>query len=460
MLRLVLLGDWQSGETAIDALEVPSLSLGKTEQFASWLLGDVLGWANVIQIPALVLTAGVAWLLCRPIRAWLTARVTLVQKGHHLDWLEHHRDWAIDRLIPLTTPIAWVTGLWISVSIAQQIGWPHAVAQIAISLVMTWLVIRLVADVVPNAALAQLIAVLAWIVAALNILHLLGPTLDLLDRAAIIVGGLRVSLLTVVKGVLSLTVLLWAATVGSELFERRMTRVSDITPRARVLLGKLLKTTLVTLAVVISLASIGIDLSTFALFTGALGVGVGLGLQRTVSNLFSGIVLLLDKSIKPGDVIEVGGTYGWVSALGARYVAVETRDGTEFLIPNEDIVTHQVVNWSHNDERVRLKVPVHVPHDSDLDHLMALMMDAAAMPSRVLKSPPPNVLIMAFGESAIELELRFWIADAQNGVHNVKSQVLYGIWQMFQQQGIRIPYPKRDLYVQSSPARTQHLADD
>jgi small-conductance mechanosensitive channel len=234
-----------------------------------------------------------------------------------------------------------------SVSIAEHAGWPHAVAEIAINLVLAWLVIRLAADVVPNAALAQLIAVLAWVVAALNIVHLLGPTLDLLDRAAILVGGLRVSLLTVVKGVLSLTVLLWAATVVSALFERRMTRVSEITPRARALLGKLLKTTLITLAVVLSLVSIGVDLSSFALFTGALGVGVGLGLQRTVSNLFSGIVLLLDKSIKPGDVIDVGGTYGWVASLGARYVAVETRDGTEFLIPNEDIITHQVINWSH-----------------------------------------------------------------------------------------------------------------
>jgi small-conductance mechanosensitive channel len=334
--------------------------------------------------------------------------------------------------------------------VAQQVGWPDAVAHIAINLVLAWLVIRLAADLVPNAPLAQLIAVLAWVVAALNIVHLLGPTLDLLDRAAVLIGGLRVSLLTVVKGVLSLTVLLWAATVGSALFERRMTRVSEITPRARVLLGKLLKTTLVTLAVVVSLASIGVDLSTFALFTGALGVGVGLGLQRTVSNLFSGIVLLLDKSIKPGDVIEVGGTYGWVSALGARYVAVETRDGTEFLIPNEDIVTQQVINWSHNDERVRLKIPVRVPHDSDLDQVMALMREAATVPPRVLASPSPTVLILTFGESAIELEIRFWIADAQNGVHNVKSQVLYEIWRLFQQQGIRIPYPKRDLYVRSS----------
>jgi small-conductance mechanosensitive channel len=444
-----------AGGRTIDAILLPSLSLRDFEQFAQWLFGDVLGWENIIQIPALLLTAGIAWLLCRPIRAWLAASLNRVQESTHLGWLEHHRPWVIDRLIPLVTPIAWVTGLWISVSIAGQVGWPHAVAEIAINLVLAWLVIRLAADVVPNAALAQLIAVLAWVVAALNIVHLLGPTLDLLDRAAILVGGLRVSLLTVVKGVLSLTVLLWAATVVSALFERRMTRVSEITPRARVLLGKLLKTTLVILAVVLSLTSIGVDLSTFALFTGALGVGVGLGLQRTVSNLFSGIVLLLDKSIKPGDVIDVGGTYGWVASLGARYVAVETRDGTEFLIPNEDIITHQVINWSHNDDRVRLKIPLRVPHDSDLDQVMKLMLEAAAVPSRVLASPSPNVLIMAFGESAIELELRFWIADAQNGVHNVKSQILYGIWQLFQQQGIQIPYPKRDLYLHSSPARSR-----
>jgi small-conductance mechanosensitive channel len=319
----------------------------------------------------------------------------------------------------------WAIGLWISVSVAEYGGWPHAVAQVAVNLLMAWLVIRLAAEMVPNQVLARLIAVLSWSVAALNITHLLEPTLQLLDNAAIVTGGLRVSLLTVTKGVLSLTILLWAASLASKLFERRITRVSQITPRARVLLGKLLKTTLVSVAVLLSLVSIGIDLSTFALFTGALGVGIGLGLQRTVSNLFSGV-------------------------LGARYVAVETRDGTEFLIPNEDIITHQVINWSHNDERVRLKVPVRVPHDSDLDQVIALMREAASRPDRILTSPAPNVLILSFGESAIELEVRFWIADAQHGVHNVKSEVLYEVWRLFRREGIQIPYPKRDLYVRST----------
>jgi small-conductance mechanosensitive channel len=419
------------------------------EQFERHLLDEILVFANLIQIPAVILTGGVAWIVCRPIRSWAMGWIRQVPEGHHLDWIVHHRSWVADRLVPLITPTAWAIGLWISVVVAKHAGWPDLVTQTAFSLLIAWLVIRLAAAVVPYAALARLIAVLAWLVAALNIVHLLGPTLDFLDSIAIVVGGLRVSILTIVRGVLSLAMLLWAATVASNLFERRITRFSEITPRARVLLGKLLKTTLVTLAVVLSLTSIGVDLTTFALFTGALGVGVGLGLQRTVSNLFSGIVLLLDKSIKPGDVIEVGGTYGWVSSLGARYVSVETRDGTEFLIPNEDIITHQVVNWSHRSDRVRLKIPVRVPHDSDVDQALALVREAASYPRRVLPSPAPNALIMSFGETAIELELRFWIKDPHNGVHNVKSEVLHEIWRLFRQEGIQIPYPKRDLYVRS-----------
>ena len=425
-------------------------TLGQLEQLLRWLFGDALSWANIVQVPALFLTGAVAWVLCHPVRARIAAWADRHPDRHHLDWLVQHRPLATKRLVPLITPAVWAIGLCISVSVAEYGGWPHAVAQVAVNLLLAWLVIRLAAEMVPNPVLARLIAVLSLSVAALNITHLLGPTLELLDNAAIVVGGLRVSLLTVTKGVLSVTILLWAASLASKLFERRITRVSQITPRARVLLGKLLKTTLVSLAVLLSLVSIGIDLSTFAPFTGALGVGIGFGLQRTVSNLFSGVVLLLDKSIKPGDIIEVGGTYGWVASLGARYVAVETRDGTEFLIPNEDIITHQVINWSHNDERVRLKVPVRVPHDSDLDQVIALMREAASRPHRILTSPAPNVLILSFGESAIELEMRFWIADAQHGVHNVKSEVLYEVWRLFRQEGIQIPYPKRDLYVRST----------
>src|SRR5215468_3243867 len=244
------------------------------EHLERHLLDEIFIFANLVQIPAVILTGVAAWLVCRPIRGWAVAWIRRVPEGHHLDWIVHHPSWVTDRLAPLITPTAWAIGLWISVAVAERTGWPHLVTQTAVSLLVAWLVIRLAAALVPYAALARLIAVLAWIVAALNIVHLLGPTLDFLDSVAIVVSGLRVSLLTVIRGVLSLAMLLWAATIASNLFERRITRFSEITPRARVLLGKLIKATLVTLAVVLSLTSIGVDLTTFALFTGALGLSI------------------------------------------------------------------------------------------------------------------------------------------------------------------------------------------
>jgi len=433
----------------MDILLAWETMLLRLEQLAADFIANLLIPANLIQIPAVILTGGVAWLLSRPVRLRAVRWLRRIPSDHHLDWIVQHRNWLANELVPLITPAVWAIGLWISLLVAQSQGWPHDVASIAANLLLAWLVIRLVADLVPYPALARLIAVMAWCVAALNIVHLLHPLLLLLDSAAITVGGLRVSIITVFRGVVSLAVLLWVATLGSRLFERRITAVPEITPRAQVLLGKLIKITLITMAVILSLTSIGIDLSTFALFTGALGVGVGLGLQKTASNLFSGFILLLDRSIKPGDVIQVGGTYGWVSSMGARYVSVETRDGTEYLIPNEDIITQQVLNWSHKSDRVRLKVPVRVPHDADLDHVLGLLIEAASRPARILKTPPPNALVLAFGESAIELELRFWIEDAHNGVQNIKSDALREVWRLFQRHGIRIPYPKRDLFVRS-----------
>lgn len=435
----------------MDMFSYSQASLARLEQLAGWLLGDVFTLANLAQIPAVALTGAIAWLLSRPLRRWIVRMGTpagSAGSGAQASW---RRDWTVRRLAPLAMPALWGVGLWVALEIANRMAWPHDIARIAANLLVAWLVIRLVADLVPSRPFARMIALTAWSLAALNILHLLGPLIDVLDSIAITLGNLRVSALTVIKGFLSLAVLLWVAMFASRVFDRRITHVADLTPRAQVLFGKLLKITLVTLAFVLALTSVGIDLSSFALLTGAVGVGVGLGLQKTVSNLFSGIVLLLDRSIKPGDVIEVGGTYGWVSALGARYVAVETRDGMEYLIPNEDIITHQVLNWSHKSERVRLKVNVRAPLDADVETVLALLKEAATRPARILKQPAPNAFIMAFGESAIELQLRFWIADAHQGIHNVKGETLLEVWKLFREHGIPLPHPKRDVYVQ--PAR-------
>jgi small-conductance mechanosensitive channel len=434
----------------MDPIAFWNMMLGYVQGLAGRLDREFLTPANLAQIPAVLMTGGVAWLLSHLPRRWVSLWLERLPVHDNSEWMLRSRAWITNRLLPLLGPTVWAVGLWVALIVAERFGWPHDVATITINLLVAWLLIRLIADFVPYPALGRLIAVTAWCVAALNIVNLLWPTMAFLDSLAITVGVLRVSVLTVIRGVVSLGVLLWAASLVSRLFENRITKVPEITPRARVLLGKLIKVTLVTLAVILSLTSIGLDLSTLAVFTGAVGIGLGLGLQKTSSNLFSGFILLLDRSIKPGDVIEVGGTYGWVSAMGARYVSVETRDGTEFLIPNEDMITHQVLNWSHKSDRVRLKVPVRVPHDADLDHVMSLMLEAAARPARTLKVPAPLVIIIDFGETAIDLELRFWINDARNGVRNVKSQVLYEIWRLFRRDGIHIPYPKRDLYMRAN----------
>src|SRR6202045_4859879 len=190
-----------AGEARIDAVSIWQNVVAHFELLERHLLDEIFVFANLIQIPAVILTGGVAWLVCRPIRRWVKLWVERVPEHHHLDWVVSHRSWVTDRLVPLITPVAWAIGLWISVAVAEHTGWPRAVTQTAVNLLLAWLVIRLAAALVPYAALARLIALLAWLVAALNIVHLLGPTLDLLDSVGVVVGGLRISILTVVKGV-------------------------------------------------------------------------------------------------------------------------------------------------------------------------------------------------------------------------------------------------------------------
>jgi small-conductance mechanosensitive channel len=352
-------------------------------------------------------------------------------------------------LEPLTLPILWLTLLWLVVLVATQAGLPYQVVKIVVSLITAWVVIRLTTTLVRDTAWSRFIAICAWTIAALNILNLLDPATEVLDRIAVTLGGLRISALLVIKAALSLALLLWLATMAARLLERRITTAPNLTPSLRVLLSQLLKIVFVTLAIVVALNSVGIDLTAFAVFTGALGVGVGFGLQKVISNFVSGVMLLLDKSVKPGDVISVGETFGWVNSLGARYVSVVTRDGMEYLIPNENLITQQVVNWSYSSDQVRLRIRVGVAYNADIRRACALCREAAAEAPRVLETPAPVCLVLGFGESSVELELRLWINDPRNGVGNVKSEVLLRIWDKFHAHGIEFPYPQRDLHVKA-----------
>lgn len=261
------------------------------------------------------------------------------------------------------------------------------------------------------------------------------------------VGHLKLSALLVVKGATLLAVLLWLANRVSRILERQFAGVTTIAPAMQVLASKVTRLTLITLAVLVALNAVGIDLTGFAVFSGAVGVGIGFGLQKVVSNLISGFILLMDRSIKPGDVIEIDGTYGWITRLNARFVSVSTRDGIEHLIPNEDLITHRVTNWSYTNDLVRLHVPVPVAYGCDVKLAMRLCVEATRSVPRVLDLPEPVCLLRAFGENGFQLEQRFWIRDPRGGTVNVRSAVMLEMWERFREHGIRIPYPRREIDV-------------
>ena len=320
---------------------------------------------------------------------------------------------------------------------------------IAASLLTAWLVIRLAVGMLANRELARMIAAGAWTLAALNIMGLLDPLMTVLDEAQLPLGEVEISVLDILTGIISFGFLMWLAFALSALLEKRLQAAEGVPPSIRALMTKFGKILLVSVAFLISLNATGIDLTALAVFGGALGVGIGFGLQKVVGNFISGIILLVDRSIKPGDVIETGGTYGTINRLAARYTSVITRDGTEFLIPNEDMITQPVTNWSHTHRLVRRKIPVQVSYQSDVNKAMDLMVQAASEQARTLKVPEPRTLMKGFGESGVDLELRMWIEDPQNGVSNIASDVMIRIWDLFHENDIEFPYPTRVVHVKN-----------
>jgi len=366
--------------------------------------------------------------------------------------------WAVERLWRILglvmTPLLWLGLQWVAIGISELAGWRSGLLNVTASLLSAWVVIRVASSFVSDAFVSSSIAAVAWLIAALNILGVLDQTVVLLDRLAMQFGDTRISAYAVIKGLLALAVLLWLSLLIGNLLESRIRAARGLTPSLQVLFVKVLKVILVVIAFVAAISSVGINLTAFAVFGGAIGVGLGFGLQKIVSNLISGVILLLDKSIKPGDVIAVGAYYGRVDTLGARYVSVTTRDGIEHLIPNEELIVNRVENWSHSQELYRIKLPVGVHYKADVPLAMELCLEGTRGVSRVLAQPAPVCLLRGFGDSSVDLEVRFWINDPMNGRANVKSDIYLRIWQLFHERGIEIPYPQRDIHL-----RTPELGD-
>lgn len=296
-------------------------------------------------------------------------------------------------------------------------------------------------------------SLVVWSVLALHLLGWLPDVIKAMDEFAFTFGETRFSVLSLIQLTLSIIIFIVLANWLVRFIESRARRSTYLNPSMRVVLTKTSKFVVYGLAILFALKAVGIDFTAFAVFSGAVGVGIGFGLQKIFSNFISGFILIFDRSIKPGDVITIGNRFGWVQELNARYVVVRDRDGVEALIPNENLITTEVTNWSYSDRSVRQRLPVSISYADDPELAMQLMVDSAQEHPRVLSNPEPVSRLIRFGDNGIELELRVWIQDPENGTANVTSDINLAFWKRFKENDITIPFPQRDLHLQKVPER-------
>lgn len=279
----------------------------------------------------------------------------------------------------------------------------------------------------------------------------LKPITDTLDRVGFTTGETRISLLTALQVVVVLVALYAVVKLLNRVIGHSIRRATGLDATQQLLGQKLASVAILIAAFFIGIDLIGIDLTALAVFSGAFGLAVGFGLQKTFGNLIAGIILLMDRSIKPGDVIVVGESFGHVTKIGVRAVSIVTRDGKEHLIPNENLMTQEVENWSYSSRDVRVHIPVAVPYDCDLRLAQQLMVRAAGEADRVLSNRPPSIWLTAFGDSGIDHEILVWIGDPEAGIGSVTSQILNRVWVLFKENGIEFPNPQRDIHVRDWP---------
>jgi small-conductance mechanosensitive channel len=352
-------------------------------------------------------------------------------------------------LLRRTRSILFALLLAVTAAVMAPLAWPsHSYfVRLAASLATAWAVISTLSRVIRNRKVGNVVAIIGWSIVALILTDLLDGAINALDAAALSVGTFRLSALMVLKAVLLFGGLLWLALLVSDLIDQRLMKGLEIDAAIAVLIGKLIRAGLVFVVIFASFSAIGVDLTALAVFSGALGLGIGFGLQKVASNLISGFIILLDHSIKPGDVISLGSTFGWITALGARYVQVNTRDGVEYLIPNETFITERLANMSHSNRSIRLELKFGVSYASDPHKVRALATAVVAKLPRVIAYPEPVCHLAGFGDSSLDFVLRFWIQDPEKGLANVRGEAFLGLWDAFKANGIEIPYPHREVLL-------------
>ncbi|KAF0095993.1 MAG: mechanosensitive ion channel protein MscS [Puniceicoccaceae bacterium 5H] len=408
---------------------------------------DVLALlSRPIAIEVLVITA-------TALASWGVARWIIHRKGEGLG--ERARmliaSWGV--------PLAVTFGSGIAGAVLTVFGQASDLVWRFSFLVLVWVLVGLVGRRIPDLHLSRAARLVVYLLTA----ELLLPPIRLikahLESLHFAMGTLYINMLGVLNGIIVLLVALWVGFGLGNLIEKRL-NAFDLSPSLKVLTGKLIRIALLIVAGLAACDAMGLDITLLTVLGGGLGLGLGFGLQKVISNLVSGFILLADRSIKPGDVIEIEGTFGWINNLKGRYVSVITRDGKEHLIPNEDLITQRVINWSYSHDNVRIHLPIGVSYSSDVHLVRKLILQGAEEVPRVLKSPKPVCFMVGYGNSSVDFELRFWINDPANGVSNVKSALYFRIWDLFKEHAIEIPFPQNDVHLRSPDAIRVRMVGD
>ncbi|GAA6176235.1 mechanosensitive ion channel family protein [Sulfitobacter pacificus] len=409
----------------------------------SFLIGVIApGWRQN-QVLILIALALIAWLV-RGRCVHLLERYVRSREG----WAK----WQLRFIVQLKQRLGLIVFALLASAVyfvMQNVTWPSRSYLIGLAATLTavWVGTAFAAQLVHDRFIRRIVRWSLWIYATLYLLNVSDDVAEFLDNIALELGEFRLSVLTLITALVVIGALLMMARFASRATASTIRKNEDISPSMQVLAVKGVQLVLYGVAFYLGVKAVGIDLTGLAVLSGAIGVGLGFGLQKVVSNLVSGVIILLDKSIKPGDVISLGETFGWIQTLGARYASVVTRDGREYLIPNEDLITGQVVNWSHSDDFVRLDIHFGTAYGDDPHQVRKLAIEAASGVNRVLTFKPPVCHIVGFGDSSVDYILRFWIKDPTGGLTNIRGNVFLALWDTFQENGISIPFPQREVLM-------------
>ena len=297
------------------------------------------------------------------------------------------------------------------------------------------------------------VTLIVWALIAAEVLGWLDPVIAELDSIGLGSGKVNITIWSVLKALATVTVFVVVSVWIARWIDRRISAVQEFAPSTRIGIGKFAYAFLIAFGILFGLQASGLDLTTLTVFSGAIGLGLGFGLQAIAANFVSGFVLLIDRSIKPGDVISFTGTtgtsttgFGWVEELRGRHIVIRDRDGVATLVPNQNVITNSLINWSYGHPRVRLRLPVRIAYHDDVELALSLLLKAADHP-RILRDPPAVTRLLEFADYGMEIELRFWIGDPAEGVNNVRSDVNRRIWALFREHGVTIPPAQREIRI-------------